>query len=62
MTDPDSNPPTFTLVAQLGIYCDPNSQPGYGQLRVFDEQCHGGQVRPSVLMLIADITSGRIGD
>lgn len=62
MTVPASEPFTFTLPAQLGIYCDPNSQPGYGRLRVFDKQCHGGQVRASVLMLIADITAGMIGE
>jgi len=62
MAVPGSEPLTFTLPAQLGIYCDPNSRLGYGQLRVFAEQCHGGQVRPSVLMLIADITAGMIGE
>ncbi len=62
MTDPASEPAGFTLLAQLGIYCDPNSQPGYGKLRVFPEQCHGGQVRPSVLMLMADVVCGMIGE
>ncbi len=62
MTVPAQAPPKFTLLAQLGIYCDPVAQPGYGKLRVFDEQCHGGQVRASVLMLIADITGGMIGE
>lgn len=62
MTAPASPPFTFTLPAQLGIYCDPNAELGYGKLRVFAEQCHGGQVRPSVLMLIADIAAGMIGE
>ncbi|MCY4037433.1 MAG: PaaI family thioesterase [bacterium] len=50
------------LLAQLGIDWDPSSQPGHGKLRVFDEQCRGGQVRPSVLMLLADIAGGMIGE
>ena len=62
MNAPDTATSRFMLLAQLGIYCDPSSQPGYGMLRVFDEQCYGGQVRPSVLMLIADITGGMIGE
>ncbi len=58
----DSPPFTFTLPARLGIYCDPASESGRGRLRVFDEQCHEGRVRPSVLMLVADITAGMIGE
>ncbi len=62
MTVSDAPASQFMLLAQLGISYDPNSHPGYGKLRVFDEQCHGGQVRPSVLMLVADIAGGMIGE
>jgi len=60
MTDIPYEP--FSLPGRLGVVVEPFDNPGFGYVETFPEICHGGHIRPSVVMLLVDMVAGLLDE